>query len=123
MGAFIFACNIESQSKEAFQRRFKRSFLFVDILCIFYQFYDYWRFSGIVHFWILNEWIYLITGCMFAIDALLLIWLLTYKSNESIAPMWLLVVNWITNSITLVPYTIGRAMIIQIASVELDRRY
>ena len=113
MGAYIFAYNIESQPKEEYHRILRRTFLVLDILCVFVQLFYWWHFGAVVHFWVLDGYVFGITAAMFTIDALLLVWLLERGSGSDSAPIWLLVINWISNLSRLVPYIVGRAVITQ----------
>jgi len=110
MSTINFACHIETQQKEDFRRLFKRRFLLVDFLYGFFLFLYWWLYKEEDR--LLDGLIFIVTGCMFFLDGILLVWLISYKGAESVAPRWLLIINIMSNSSTLIPYIIGRVILI-----------
>merc|ERR1711933_34594 len=56
--------------------------------------------------------IFIVAGCMFSLDALLLIWLISYKGNQDNAPRYVWMINVISNASTIIAYSIGRVFIV-----------
>lgn len=88
-----------------FMERFRRNFLPLDIILSVIQFAEYVSFG-------LDGFVFVVAGCMFGLDALLLIGLLSFKRDSSNAPRSLLWINLVSNVLSIAVYSIGRVFII-----------
>lgn len=100
-----FCWNIHSKSKKDFQRRFKVNFLTLDILLAVIQALEYIAYGD-------HGLIFIISGSMFTLDAILLIWLLSYKGSEKHAPKYALFINLFSNISTIIVYSVSRVFIV-----------
>ena len=100
-----FCWNINTKSKEDFRRRFKVNFLTLDILLAVLQVFEYISYGD-------DGLIFIISGCMFSLDAILLIWLLSYKGFESHAPKYVVLINFLSNALTIIVYSVSRVFIV-----------
>ena len=110
-----FYLDIESQQKEDYRKRFQWNFLPVDIIVALINVFDWWSYGEDLHWCGI---IFILAACMFGIDALLLQWLISYKSTR--CPRWLYRINIISNVHTLIPYSIGRVIIFMGIDVAHD---
>ena len=97
--------DIHTKSKDDFQKRFKRNFLTLDILIAITQFVEFITFGY-------DGLIFIAAGSMFTLDAILLIWLLSYKGPKSNSPKYVLYLNCVSNALTIIVYSIGRVFVV-----------
>ena len=100
-----FFLSISSKKKEEFIKRFKVNYLTLDILLAVIQIFEFalYGFDGII---------FIVTACMFALDAILLIWLISFKRQQEHAPKWVLIINLVSNALTVTAYSVGRIFIV-----------
>ena len=100
-----FCLNINTRSKQDFQRRFKVNFLTLDILLAGIQIFEFVSYGE-------HGLVFILSAIMFGLDAILLIWLLSYKQPHTHAPKYILYINLLSNIITIIIYSISRVYIV-----------